>query len=98
MKFCVHSKVTLTLPLFVESFRSLGVLLSNTPQMIGCTMGAASPCPVAHMFFNMLMSSFFNFGFVSIIEKCIFDAREVVLFFMAFLKCGFTSFLGVNHS
>jgi hypothetical protein len=84
MKSCVHSKVTLNPFLFVESFRSLGVLLSNTLQMIGCTMGEASPCPIAHMFFNMLMSSFFNFGFVSIIEKCIFDAREVVHFSMAF--------------
>ncbi len=65
MKYCVHSKVTLNPSLFVESFRSLGVLLSNTPQMIGCTMGAKSPCPIARMFFDMLMSSFFNFGFVS---------------------------------
>lgn len=97
MKFRVHSKITLNPPLFIESFRSLDVLLSNTPQMISCTMGVASPCPVAHMFFNMLMNSFFNFSFVSIIEKCIFDVKEVVLFSMAFFRCGFTSFLGVNH-
>ncbi len=66
--------------------------------MIGCTMSPKSPCPIAHMFLNMLMSSFFSVGFVSKIEKCIFDAIEVVPFSMAFFRCGFISLLGVNHS
>jgi hypothetical protein len=44
MKSHVHSKITLNPPLFVESFRSSSVLLSNTPQMIGYTIGAKSPC------------------------------------------------------
>jgi hypothetical protein len=66
--------------------------------MIGCTMGVESPYLVIHMFFNMLMSLFFSFGFVFRIEKCIFDVIEVVPFFMALLKCGFISLLGVNHS
>jgi hypothetical protein len=94
MKSCVHSKVTLNPPLFIESFRSLGVLCSNTPQMIGCTMGTTSPYSIAHMFFKMLMSSFFNFGFVSVIEKCIFDARKEVLFLWHFLDVVLLPFLG----
>jgi hypothetical protein len=40
MQSCVHFKVTLNPFLFVESLRSSSVSLSNTPRMIGCTMGA----------------------------------------------------------
>lgn len=64
MKSRVHFKVTLNPLLFLESFRSSCVLLSNIPQIISCTMGAESFYSTIRMFFNMLMNLFSSFGFV----------------------------------
>ncbi len=70
MKFLVQGKVILNL-LFVESIRTLGAWHSKMPLMIGWIIGVEKACPTSHMFFNTLMSSSFNFGFVSKIEKCV---------------------------
>jgi hypothetical protein len=87
MKEYLHYVVDLCLSLFHVLITRVEKreIMNNTIRQMGLqVMGAISPCSIVHMFFNMLMSSFFNFGFVSRIEKCIFDARKVVLFCMTF--------------
>ncbi len=95
MKFLVQSKIILNL-FFVESLRTLGAQQSKMPLMIGWIIDAKRPCPTCRMFFNTLMSSFFNFGFVSTIEKCL--GKETIPLAITSFKCGLSSPLGVNHS
>lgn len=64
--------------------------------MIGWTIGAKRPCPTTCMFFNALMSSFFDSGLVSKIEKCV--RNEVVPLVITSFKCGLSLPFGVNHS
>lgn len=95
MKFLVQSKVILNL-FFVESFRTLGVQHSKMPLMIDWIIGAKRPCLTSCMFFNTLMSSSFNFGFVSKIEKCV--RKETIPLAITSFKCGLSSPLSVSYS
>ncbi len=98
MKSFVHSKETLKFPHFVKSFKSLSVLLSKIPVMISCIIGVEIPYPVVCMFFDKVIESYFNFSFVSRIEKCFSTTIEAIPFSIATFTCCFSSPLGMNHS
>ncbi len=94
MKSLIEGKVTLN-PRFVESFIISTAKHSNIYLMIGWTIGAKIPCPIACMFFNALISSSFNSSIVSKIEKSI--RNEVVLLVLTSFKCDLSFPIGVNH-